>query len=154
MTFHMADDDELPDAGEGMCCIGAAALGPGRCTCWEPVFDLEQRELQQGPAAVRETACADCAFRPGSPEQQGDARYAHSRDGELEDTIGSVAPFVCHQGMRRMLRQVHPVGAVVEHGPMAYCPPTRGYLAYCANGEPAAICAGWAARTAALARRP
>lgn len=151
MTYHVDCDDDLPDAGGGMCCEGSAALGPGRCTCWDPVFDLEQAaDLKAGPPQVRPTACADCAFRPGSPEQQGDERFANSGDGELDDIIGGSAPFLCHQGMRRQLRQVHPTGAVVEDAPGAYRPPVKGDRAWCADGEPAQICAGWVARRRAL----
>ena len=39
-----AIDQGWPDAGEGMCCIGAAVYGPGHCTCWTPVYDLDQAE--------------------------------------------------------------------------------------------------------------
>lgn len=42
---------DLPDAGEGVCCMGAAAMGPERCTCWEPVYDLDQADPD--PTAVK-----------------------------------------------------------------------------------------------------
>ena len=132
----------LPDAGQGMCCLGAAARGPSACTCWAPVYDQPQKWLlQHGPPAVRATACDDCAFRPGSPERSGDARFAHSDEGALEEIVYSNRPFACHQGMRRLLRLIHPSGVVVEQPPCAYEPPIGrdGTLAYLANGEPAQV---------------
>ena len=39
-----AIDRGWPDAGDGTCCYGSAILGPGHCTCWEPVYNLEQAE--------------------------------------------------------------------------------------------------------------
>ena len=98
-------DERLPDAGEGICCMGAAVFGPGRCTCWEPVYDQAQAPAQEGPMQARARMCADCAFRPGSPEQLGDRRFAHSGEGELVDVVLGDSPFVCHQGMRRRLGQ-------------------------------------------------
>jgi hypothetical protein len=141
------DVDDLPDAGEGMCCMGAAALGPHACTCWEPEYDqLQAEKVEQGPMAVRPKACHDCAFRPGSPEQLGDPRYRHSEEGGLEDVASDRTPFVCHQGMRRLLRQVHPAGVTVESPPSAYEPRIRDPLVWKADGSLVEICAGWAAR--------
>lgn len=37
------NDPELPDTGGG-CCIGADVYGPGGCTCWRPVHDLDQAD--------------------------------------------------------------------------------------------------------------
>lgn len=146
----MCEAQDLPDAGEGMCCDGAASMGAGHCTCWEGVYDQPQsKELQQGPMAVRPTSCHDCAFRPGSPEQLGDARYAHSGEGELADVLLS-AGFLCHQGMRRRLRLVHPTGAVVESDPGDYAPIVSRSMAWKADGSPADVCAGWAAQRARL----
>lgn len=135
-------DPTLPDAGGGMCCDGAANMGPGRCTCWDPVYDQEQAEPQQGPMAVRPTMCADCAFRPGSPERTGDPRFQHSDEGDIEELVGTGAVFACHQGMRRRLARVHPTGARVESGPGDYEPPQRGEHAWKADGTPADVCAG------------
>ena len=152
--------EDLPDVGDGACCLGSAVRGPAGCTCWAPVYDQEQAaQLAMGPVPIRRSACEDCAFRPGSPEQAGDTRYALSGEGQLEGILLGRAPFVCHQGMRRLLRLVHP-GSVIEPGgpveydpgPGAYEPPRAGEMAWQANGQPAEICAGWAARRAALLR--
>lgn len=149
---NLSTPDDLPDAGEGMCCHGAAARGAQACTCWTPVYDQpHSEELQQGPMAPRQSCCHDCAFRTGSPEQLGDPRYAHSREGELEEVLLS-AGFLCHQGMRRRLRLVHPSGAVVESGPGDYAPIEWRYMAWKADGSPADVCGGWLARRAALLR--
>lgn len=145
-----ADMPELPDAGEGACCMGAAVYGPGRCTCWESHYTEEQEDVVQGPPAVRVTACVDCAFRPRSPERSGDERYQHSAAGELDDVAGGDIPFFCHQGMRRVLRLTHPAGGEIEAAPAAYEPAGGDGIAYKANGLPADICAGWAARRKAL----
>ncbi len=140
------DHSDLPDAGEGMCCIGAAARGPVHCTCWTTEHDQEQLPIQHGAMAVRDKMCGDCAFRPGSPEQLGDPSHAHSGDGELDEVIGP--GFVCHQGMRKRLRLVHPEGSVVQCGSMEYAPPERPGMTWKADGTPAEMCAGWAARRA------
>jgi hypothetical protein len=149
-----ADRVDLPDAGEGMCCYGAAARGPQGCTCWESEYDQPQSEdLQLGAMAVRPSCCDDCAFRPGSPEQLGDPRYAHSGEGGLDEVLLS-AGFLCHQGMRRRLRLVHPTGAVVESDPGDYSPAQKSPMVWKADGSPADICAGWAARRALSGRSP
>lgn len=140
------DREDLPDAGEGACCLGSACRGPGACTCWETIFDQPQQPLQHGPMAVRERMCEDCAFRPGSPEQSGDPAYAHSGDGELDEVVGP--GFACHQGMRKRLQLVHPAGVVVQCGPMEYAPAERPGMTWKADGSPADFCAGWAARKA------
>ena len=70
--FHMANS-LLPDDGPNDCCFAAFDRGPQWCTCWEPVYDLEQEEpnLVAVPA-TRTTMCDDCACRPDSPERSGD----------------------------------------------------------------------------------
>ena len=45
---------DLPDAGEGGCCMGAAVYGPNRCTWWEPFYDLEQGPLKPGEMGMRD----------------------------------------------------------------------------------------------------
>lgn len=137
-----AGDVSLPDAGEGACCIAAAVYGPGHCLCWEPVFDQEQAEPAPTPVATRATMCADCAYRPDSPERAA---------GDLDlDEIALTARFFCHQGMRRALRLRHPSGAVVELPPGAYEPLVDAAASYRADGTPADLCAGWAAARARL----
>lgn len=141
MMHLSCGDPDLPDAGQGMCCMGSAAMGASKCTCWVPVYDTEQADPCQGPPAVRSKMCGDCAFRDGSPERTGDERYANSEEGDIEDLVASGDPFYCHQGMRRVVRLVHPTGVTVEMMPGSYKPPK-----HCkADGSPGDICAGWRA---------
>jgi hypothetical protein len=154
-TFHGARDD-LPDAGEGMCCDGAAIYGPHRCTCWTPVFDLEQQPLKIGlplpPVPVRMCEPGPdgedgCAYRPGSPERSGDESYAGG-DGELDRLVATGTPFYCHRGIRRPVAWRHPSGAEIPGHPGDYDPPVEGGVPYKADGTPADICAGWLWRRA------
>jgi hypothetical protein len=122
---------ELPDAGGGMCCDGAAFMGPQRCTCWEPVYDLDQ--VDPDPTAVkllaagvqpvtRPAPCHDCAYRPGSPERRGEDGYAG--DQELLDRIVATGErFWCHQGMRKVVAYRHPSGVTVPVEVDGYGPP-------------------------------
>jgi NAD-dependent dihydropyrimidine dehydrogenase PreA subunit len=131
---------ELPDTGD-ICCIGAAVYGPQRCTCWEPVFDLEQQEPTRGlPVTIRPEMCHDCAFRKGSPEL--------SDEVEREDLLGmsDQALFFCHQGIRRPLEHRHPSGITIPGVGRDYQPPIVGFRPYKADGTPADICAGYARR--------
>jgi len=133
----------------GMCCMGSAARGPSGCTCWEPEYDVEQAEPRsEGPLfGCRSSMCADCAFRPGSPERRGDP----DADGDqelLDDLVIRGQPFFCHQGMRRPVRYRHPSRMVVEASPLEYAPPQAGGRPFKATGEPADLCFGWAARRA------
>lgn len=136
--FDIAHD--LPDAGGGVCCEGAAAFGAGRCTCWEPVYDCEQQPVCAGPMHVRSEMCRDCAFRPDSPERRGDARYSHAEEGDLDELL--LAEFACHQGMRRKLKMRHPSGFEVAIEIDAYAPPDW-FRPQKADGSPADLCAGW-----------
>lgn len=136
---------ELPDAGEGACCFGAAVYGPQRCTCWQEVFDKRQRKPQAGPTGVRASQCEDCAYRPESPERRGDQTYAGDQ-AMLDDIVIRGERFYCHQGIRRPLKLRHPNGVEIEGHPGAYSPPIVDGVPYQANGQPASICAGWAAR--------
>ena len=144
MLLHInADRADFPDAGEGMCCHGAAMFGPGRCTCWRPEYDREQEPIRSGrQMRQRSVKCDDCAFRDGSPERSGDDRLAHSGDGELDELVWSGRGFACHKGMRRIVRWRHPSGATVEAGPGAYDPPTADGVHFKASGNPADLCAG------------
>lgn len=140
---------DLPDTG-GTCCYGAAVYGPHRCTCWRPVYDLDQAEPQPGIPEVRERMCGDCAYRPGSPEQRGDDGVAG--DGDLlESLAASGTPFWCHDGIRRPVKLVHPSGVEIPGHPANYDPPRLGAMPFRADGRPALLCAGWAARGRAIA---
>lgn len=143
-VLHMGIARDLPDAGGGACCIGSAACGPERCTCWEIVHDVEQAEPKPGPPAVRARRCSDCAFRSDSPENQGDERYVC--DAAIEALARPDGVFYCHDGMRRAIGQRHPAGVFVPSEiPDAYAPATNGVAVYRADGRPGLICAGFAA---------
>lgn len=132
----------------GWCCMGAAEYGFDRCTCWEPVYDLEQSttprpDIEPGPA-TRSEMCVDCAFRPDSPERSGDERYDHA-DGDLSD----LTHFWCHQGIRKPIAWRHPAGITVTCDVDAYDPPVRIIdgepVPLKADSTPADRCAGFAA---------
>lgn len=143
---------DLPDAGEGGCCAGAGIYGKDYCTCWEPVYDLEQQPARPGPAEPRLTMCGDCAYRPTSPERTGDTTYMGSADflAELVDTGDR---FWCHQGMRRPVRWRHPSGAEIPGHPGDYSPPIVDGVPYQADGAPGLLCAGWHLQRAKAAQR-
>jgi hypothetical protein len=152
---------DLPDAGEGMCCMGAAALGPARCTCWNPVYDLEQADpdpvavklLDAGvQPATQPAPCADCAYRLGSPEREGDKRYSGDQ-ALLERIVASGERFWCHQGMRKVTAWRHPSGAVIPVDVDGYAPPKVGGVPWQADGQPGLVCGGWAARRRAYLAR-
>jgi hypothetical protein len=142
---------ELPDAGDGICCAGAAMFGPQRCTCWTPVFDLEQQQPKPGTMAARSSMCPDCAYRGGSPERRGEDGYQGDEDS-LGEMVATGSPFVCHQGMRKPARYRHPSGAETAGHPAAYEPPVIDGVAYKADGTPADLCFGWSLRRAAFLR--
>lgn len=126
------------------CCMGSAEEGPAGCTCWEPEYDLEQQPLADVvEVTTRAAPCDDCAFRPDSPERQGDERYDHH---DLE----ALTHFWCHQGIRKPVRWRHPAGIIVEVDSDAYHPPERMVdgerIPFRADGTPAERCAGFAAR--------
>lgn len=147
-------DDEMP------CCMASAMRGPRACTCWEPVYDLEQAEavakfgrdpdlpgvVHEGPTMkTRETCCHDCAYRNDSPER------AEGYDEELRDVAGTVGDvFACHEGMRRVVSWRHPDGRELPAGDGDYAPPMIGGVAFKADGTSADLCAGWAAHRRGL----
>lgn len=122
------------------CCMGVAVYGPERCTCWEPVFDVEQAEADTSIEVVTcEKCCDDCAFRNGSPE-----RTEEMGEDELMDIVAS-GTFFCHKGMRRVVGWRHPDGRYREAARDDYKPLIVGGVAYQIDGKPAKRCAGWAA---------
>ena len=134
----------FPGDIDRMCCTGAAVLDC--CTCWEPVYNLEQEPPRlESEQQTRRTMCPGCAYRPESPEQMGQ-EHAGADAGDLIDLAAS-GVFVCHQGMRRITGWKHPDGSYYEHPgqPLAYEPPVVDGTAYKADGSPACLCAGWAA---------
>lgn len=161
MTVCTDHDKDFPDAGNGTCCIGAAVYGPHRCTCWEPVFDLEQAPVDKtavqwlgaGVTPVTRTRmCGDCAYRPNSPEKSGDETYAGDPDF-LEGIAVNGERFWCHQGLRKPIAWRHPSGVEIPAHPGGYDPPKVNGVPYRADGSPGELCAGWDARRRALAGR-
>jgi hypothetical protein len=146
-------DESLPDAGESMCCMGAAVWGPQSCTCWRPVYDVEQQPPRPGASDCQPRPCADCAYRPGSPERADDEQVAGDQ-ATLDRLVVSGQPFYCHAGMRREIALVHePTGVRVDRGPESYAPPTVDGVPFRADGAPALLCGGWAALRLAWLQR-
>lgn len=154
---------EFPEINEGFCCYGAMLNGPQGCTCWRPVFDLEQAELVPGlpqiPIPVRMCeaggpgAGEGCAYRPHSPERDGAGDYQGTAE-HLECLAATGQPFFCHKGIRRAVAWQHPEAGIEVPGHLAdYQPPIISNVPYRADGQPAYICAGWLLRAAALRRR-
>lgn len=155
----------------GLCCYSKIEYGPERCTCWEPVFDMEQAEpvtervgmvageiparggqsahprlcdLHETPTrsvTVRSKCCHDCAYRAGSPERDG----GFTEEALLALPAQAHRVFACHQGMVRVIRWTHPCGVEVPAGEGDYRPPVIDGVAFKADGTPAELCAGWAA---------
>lgn len=130
------------------CCYASVEDGPASCTCWEVVFDSDQVVVET-PVALGDIEpwpdmCGDCAYRPDSPERNGDERYDH---GELLDELpdGEV-PFWCHRGMRKVKEWRHPLGIVIAADGDYYVPVQADGVPYQTDGSPARQCAGWAAR--------
>jgi hypothetical protein len=142
----------MPDPSGGTCCTGCVVKGPQYCTCWEVAFDLEQQPERPGEPGRRAALCHDCAYRPGSPERQGDERF--NGDEEFLDRIAAAGEeFWCHQGIRQAARLVHPSGAEVSLPGGDYRPPIARGVPYKADGSPGDLCAGWAARRRAHLKR-
>lgn len=137
---------DLPDVGDGFCCLDRIEHGPEACTCWDPEYDMEQVEpvTTWGPP-VRHEPCGDCAYRPDSPERQGEEHVTGSAE-LLDELVLGDTPFFCHDGIRRPVLWRHPCGATVPGSDVNYRPPIIEGTPYRANGQPAFICAGWAAR--------
>lgn len=145
--IHISRDRDFPDAGGGTCCMGAAVYGPGRCTCWEPVYDQEQAppDLEAPPNLAKE-CCDDCAYRVDSPERSGAEGYQNNEAGDLEAMAASEKGiFYCHKGMRRIVKYRHPSGVEIDAHPAEYRPAQSGCQAFKADGSPADVCAGWLA---------
>lgn len=156
--------EAFPEVGDGYCCMGAVNSGPAYCTCWQPVFDLPQQPLDPaavsalqagGEPRVRDRMCADCAYRPGSPERSGDETYFGDPE-ELDNLAREARRFWCHQGMRQPARWRHPSGAEVPGHGGDYKPiiDQDSSVPFKADGQPADLCAGWDARRRALAAEP
>lgn len=144
---HPDDNDPaVPDALR-WCCYGTASGDLSDCTCWQPVWNVEQQPpvlpVAREQLVPRARGCSDCAFRKDSPERQ---------DEWQEETLLSLAergqPFWCHDGMRRPLQWRHPHGITVDGDPADWQPPIVHSIPFRADGTPGLLCAGWAARAA------
>lgn len=126
------------------CCFNAAGNGPLACTCWQPRYSAAQADCAVPPGCVVERAqqCADCAYRADSPEQS-DTYMAEKLD---DITFDAHQPFWCHQGIRWPVAWVHPAGYEVRGDHADYSPPIIDGRPYKADGSPADLCVGWAAR--------
>lgn len=132
------DHDDDPE--HVCCCAGCAYYGPDRCTCWQPVYDLKQQSLvEDAPTIIRTELCRDCAYRPGSPE-----RSDPEEESDLMSLTYGSKPFSCHQGIRKVVKWIHPTGKELPADPRDYQPPQDGSKVFKADGTPADICAGWA----------
>lgn len=138
---------DWPDAGDGGCCMGAVMRGPAGCTCWVPVYDREQEPPRPGPVEIRPTPCADCAFRVDSPERTGTG--GAQTQGDLDEIVANGERFFCHDGMRLALGYAHPSGMSITPEEGDYSPAIEGGIVFRADGRPALLCAGWAARAGA-----
>lgn len=154
-AIHVSEGQQILEGQpQRDCCMGSAVYGPTRCTCWEIEYDQPQQPLSEAETVTRSEMCADCAFRPDSPERTGDERYNHSDDISVLTEPGRT--FVCHQGMRRAIALIHPDDSTrisLEHLG-SYKPTLKEGLAYKADGTPADRCTGWAARSETTNSKP
>lgn len=143
------DNDGADYAG---CCVGEGFRGPEYCTCWKPIFDVDQQELRAPSSpddlGARTSMCGDCAYRKDSPE-----RAEQHSDEFLMDLVVDGTPFWCHEGMRRPVRWEHPDGRTVPGDPADYQPPRIVGIPYRADGRPGLLCAGWAHRSDRASQR-
>lgn len=145
LTLHPElDDGSSWPQGYVPCCDSVGFTGDlARCRCWTPIYDTEQTPPLPGPVVPAVDLCGDCAFRRGSPERAD----AYSEE-KLLDLAVEGERFWCHRGMRRPVLHRHPTLGDVPADPADWNPPIdRSGVPYQADGHPAVLCAGWAART-------
>lgn len=157
MIGHICGDlgpGNWPEVGnlETSCCYQSAMEGPAHCSCWKPVFDVDQQppRTELEPSS-RPTMCHDCAYRPRSPERSGDPDAALDA-AKLQELVDEGVPFWCHDGMRIPTHWVHPSGAIAPASDLNYQPPIVGGTPYKADGTPGDKCGGWAALRAKLSQ--
>jgi hypothetical protein len=140
-----------PDGIGWWCCWGSTLASEEdgteasirACTCWTPVYDLEQQPLAEtSPPSTRIEQCHDCAYLATTAADPD--RYPEQRDRERLFELGPDEPFYCHVGMRRIVAWEHPAGHRIEAAQDDYASPTRGRTAFKADGTSADRCAGWA----------
>jgi len=134
------------------CCDASGYRSPNHCSCWEPVYDQEQADpLPGGQVTTRPLMCSTCAFRPASPERQGDPAAAFADD--IDELVYGRGTFFCHEGMRTVVAWRHPgvgIEIAVDRPDLAFDPPfvrRRGeQVPLKVDGSRADRCAGQAAR--------
>ena len=151
IDFYLAGYGRWPDVGNSTsgtpCCMAARLMGHQWCTCWTPVFDVDQAPPRTELAAgLQPSMCGDCAYRPRSPERTGHPDARNDAD-DLHHLVVSGNAFWCHQGMRRPTHWAHPSGATVPASPTDYRPHIDAITRtpYQADGTPGLLCAGWVA---------
>lgn len=152
LTMHAARGLPDPSPDGVPCCDGYAYLGPEHCLCWKRVHDHDQQPPQiDAPLLTAASMCADCAFRPNSPERR-DSDHAVCSSGDLMRMAMPDNPerFFCHRGMRAIVGHWHPTAGIwAPHDPIdavvPYDPPIIDSVAYQADGSPGLLCAGLAA---------
>jgi hypothetical protein len=142
----------VPDAAIS-CCMGVAMGGLEACTCWFPVFEVEQAPIRPPACAedleAQPRMCGDCAYRKGSPERSDP--YVAEQLLELPST-GQV--FWCHADMVRPVAWRHPQLGPEHDVPgedSDWRPAMANGIPYRADGRPGLLCAGWAQRAARVA---
>lgn len=123
------------------CCDGAYYRGARACSCWTPIYDMEQQEPDlTARVTTRSSTCNDCAYRPDSAEMKEDPYQ-----------LVGIDVFWCHKGMRRPKEWRHKDGRVRPGYPADYQPRFANRpdvreerVPYKANGRPALRCGGWA----------
>jgi hypothetical protein len=143
--------DLHPDDEDHIYCCWGAYQDLASCTCWEPVYDVEQASpdlvVSADQVRARRSRCGDCAFNVDSPERADEWAQEH-----LYAEADRGTPFWCHAGqdgspgMRRPVKWVHPDGREVPGDPANWTPPIVNGVPYQRDGTPALLCAGWAAR--------
>jgi len=127
---------------------GRLADLPGEGEDWTAVYDLDQASPQTDALpGANLRMCADCAYRPNSPERQGDERHAADAD-MLDRIVRDGEPFWCHQGIRQPVTFRCDDGIEIPAHPGSYDPPIVDAIPYKADGTPADLCAGWLHRRA------
>lgn len=143
LELHPGADPDHPSVIG--CCMGAAVYGPSRCTCWEPVYDVDQADPRpptcDDELQTRTTRCSDCAYLRSSKER-ADPLTAE----ELLELPLRGERFWCHDGMRRPVAYRHPALGDVPASGDDWQPPTVAGVPFRTDGSPGLLCAGWAAR--------
>jgi hypothetical protein len=86
----------MPDGGKCLDCLGRGVLTTDQIKDPSVFEPGELREVPRPPAVMR-TPCTDCAYRPGSPEDD-----THPDMSGVAVRPDADRPFFCHHGMVRV----------------------------------------------------